>query len=539
MSTHDLSKSAAHIAVGLINEYIQPMFQVFRARPIDPKALMEQMPEGERIEAQHYLRLAEYLSRPVTSKSMDGLIVCQHLANIGLNPIEFILTSLRAANSTEGRTARFIPTLQIRQFNGYGQDTESVMEKHFRVFGVPHPDLLSTTEEVKRHIDYHKVYAQDAALQAFLDCQAYPHQYAVGLPLSDPKARLFAVVFGSVKNLGYLAVSPLLRECREVWFSELKAASDVYQKAASKQLLLSLSSLERHELYDELSAQLRPWVMEMAQGFTDPDIDIQTDGLPVHHVGKDPIGQLGFALDEWVELASLMAQTGNFKLTLCGLKSLFKYPAGFVEVLLTTETPETEVHRLFSCCLASHLLDMSSSECVQLGMIQSLLDEYRQAFMTQGFSDIKGTKAMDGLVVHLDMAEGFERLGYLRREEMELGAFFALRHNQESDQDTAQLHSNPAPIRKMSLAMKLNQHKTIEKAVEAFFIMQPGENSDLTLPASALHFLESSTQPIELLLNTRKKIQRALAAGIKSSVILECKKLKRFHEDVLGRDLGL
>lgn len=539
MSTHDLSKSAAHIAVGLINEYIQHMFQVFRATPIDPKALLEQMPEGERIEAQHYLRLAEYLNRPVTSKSMDGLLVCQHMANIGLNPIEFILIGLRTEPPALGKTARFIPILPIAQFNGYGQDTESVMGKHIKMLCVPHSHLPGSTEGMQRHIEHDKVLAQDAALRALLDCQAYPHQYAVGLPLSDPKARLFAVVFSSVKNLGYLAVSPLMRECREAWFSELKSAPSDYQMGVSSQFALALSSLEPHELYEELGASLRTWVMEMAQEFADPDINIQTHGSAAQAFGIDPIIPLGFALDEWVEIASLMTQTGNFKLTLFGLQSLFKHPAECVEVFQSSEIPEADVHRLFSCCLASYLMSISGSECVLLEVIQPLLEVYRQTFMAQGFSDIKGTRAMDGLVVHLDVAEGLERLGYLRREEMQMGLFFAPRHNQEPDGKTAQLKSDQVLIRKMSLAMKLNQHETIAKAIDSFLTVQPGENRDLTMPASALHFLESGTQPIELLLNTRKKIQRALAAGIKSSVILECKKLKRFHEDVLGRDLGL
>ena len=146
---------------------------------------------------------------------------------------------------------------------------------------------------------------------------------------------------------------------------------------------------------------------------------------------------------------------------------------------------------------------------------------------------------MDGLVVHLDVAEGFARLGYLRQEEMEMGMLFTNRHNQEPSDDTTRLRSDHLLVRKMSLAMKLKQYATISNAVDAFFDNQKGENSDLAMPASALYFLQNSGQPIESLLNTRKKIQRALEAGIQSSVILECKKLNHFHEDVLGRDLGL
>jgi hypothetical protein len=526
--------SAAHIVAGLIDEFIPSMFEVFRSTSIDPKWLMEKMPERERVEGLHYLRLIGHLNRPITERSLDGLQICLHMAAKGLNPIEFILIGLRAEAPTLGKTARYIPSLPIAQFNGYGKNTESVMEKHFKMFGVPHSHLPSSTEAIERHIEHDKVLAHDAVLQTLLDCQTYPHHYAVGLPLSDPKARLFAVVFGSVKNLGYLAVSPLMRSCREAWFSELKSAPSDYQMGASSQFTLALSALEPHELFEELNASIRTWVLEMAQGLADPDINLQTHGSAAQAFGIDPIVQLGFALDERVEIASLMARTGNDKLSLFALRSLFKHSTQWVEVFQPSEIPEANVHRLFSCCLASYLMSISGSEPVMLESIQPLLEAYRQAFMTQGFSDIKGTRAMDGLVVHLDVAEGLERLGYLRREEMQMGMFFAPRHNQVPVDVTA-----PLRVRKMSLAMRLNQHETIAKAIDEFFSTQPGENLDLANPASVLHYLESGTQPIESLLNTRKKIQRALEAGIQSSVILECKKLKHFHEDVLGRDLGL
>lgn len=513
--------------------------------------------EEQTAQSDAYCKLAERMPRQaVGDSSLSALDFSQYMRDKGLNPIDFILTSLRVTSPTVGVTAKFIPTLTINHFNGVPAKKGLVLERvstHTTIGSVP---SMTSEEMASRRIDHARVLAQDSALHELLDCPTFEGCEKAGLPLKDPRARLFAMIFGQPRNIGYLAVSPLMQSFREVWFRELQATRTEYQAGVNQQFLKIVGLINQPDLYDEILAPLKAWTMDMAEklsaisvrhwplsGLGDAEIQgsVEVTGSPIKEVknyGFEAISELLFSFDERVVLAGLMAKSGHLKSTVTALLPLVEYPGIVAQVLREADFSDADARKVLKNCLASYVREISSpKKWIAFGTLQPLIEMYRTAFAEHGFKDIKGTDALDGLAVHLDVGEGFERMGYLRHEEMSLGEEFAVFHNLTPEDDLQT--SDQVRARKMALAIKLNQHQTIARAVDQCLMMQPANNRDLTTRPAVLHALESGYQPIESLLDSPHKIQRALAMGVASSVIVESPKLKHYHEDVLGRDLGL
>jgi hypothetical protein len=506
-----------------------------------------------------YYQLAERMPRQtVGDSSLNTLDFSQYMRDRGLNPIDFVLTNLRVISPTVGVTAKFIPTLPIERFNGVPPKEGLVLKRvsaHTTIRSTP---SMTPEEEASRRIDYARVHAQDSALHELLDCPTFEGCEKAGLPLKDPRARLFAMIYGQPQNMGYLSVSPLMKSFREVWFRELQAARTDYQAGVNQQFLKVLSQINTPDLYDEILAPLKEWTMDMAEklstisvrhwplsGFSHAENQGPGEviGSPIKEVksyGFEAVSELMFSFDERVALAGFMAKSGHLKSTVTALLPLVEYPAIVIQVLREADFSDEDARKVLKHCLASYVREISSpKKWIAFGTLQPLIEMYRTAFADHGYQDIKGTHALDGLAVHLDVGEGFERMGYLRREEMSLGDEFAVFHNLSPEDDPIQTTTDEVLTRKMALAIKLNQQQTIARAVDQCLMMQPANNRDLTTRAAVLHALESGYQPIELLLDSPQKVQRALAMGVASSAIVDSPKLKHYHEDVLGRDLGL
>jgi hypothetical protein len=523
------------------------------ARSDDGKPIrLTQQEQADQLMA--YYQLAERMPRQkVIDSSLSTLDFSQYMRDKGLNPIDFILTNLRVTAPTVGTTSQFVPTLAIKQFNGAPHRETISLERVSTHMSIGSISPMTAEEAASRHIDHARVHAQDSALHELLDCPTFEGCEKVGLPLIDPRARLFAMIFGQPKNVGYLAVSPLMKDFREVWFQDLQTSRTDYQAGVNQQFLKVLSLMNTTDLYDEILSPLKEWVLDMAEklstinvrhwplsGFTHAESQKVT-GSPIKEVKSydfDAVTERLFSFDERVALAGLMAKAGSLKSTVTALLPLVEYPAIVVQVLREAEYSDEDARQVLKRCLARYLRDISlPKKWIAFGTLQPLIEMYRSAFADHGYQDIKGTDALDGLAIHLDVGEGFERMGYLRREEMGLVEEFAVFHNLRPEDDLQT--TDQVLARKMALAIKLNQHQTIANAVDQCLMMQPASNRDLTTRAAVLHALESGYQPTELLLDSPEKIHRALAMGIASSAIVDNPKLKHHHEDVLGRDLGL
>ena len=134
-----------------------------------------------------YARLAVYANERFLTEKFNSTKLMAEWVELGVNPIDMVLPTLRMTHPYDGFAAMFVPGIE------FDDDAD------------PHsfyPQFLQAVADM------------DTLLERSLTCGSYPAPGVddkQGLPLTHPKARLFAFMMAGDVSLPYLTHSPLMR----------------------------------------------------------------------------------------------------------------------------------------------------------------------------------------------------------------------------------------------------------------------------------------------------------------------------------------
>jgi hypothetical protein len=375
--------------------------------------------------------------------------------------------------------------------------------------------------------------------------RVYSNQH-LGVPLNDPRARLFAMLITDHDNLPYIAHSPLMRHCMTHFFDELCGQQSLYPRHALVYLVEAFTSLPKDDVFEQSKPALIELYREMAKGFAqlafaaEPLPESATTSLESGFVNQAHIlGEpLQMSKEQHQEVASNVLRTGLFQAACPVMQTLFDDPQTFAAALASSESSEEMARMMFAHGLGVYLL--AKYKAVNNYELLTLIEQHRAAFQTHGLGEIKGTQAMDPLAINLDVAEFFMKAHYLRHEEMHLGSLFC-RFPFPSRQPMKG-KVDPLTYAKTELASELKQNQTLKKAALCFLnpVDNPFENHDLVSPYTVqLALIHKHVLPSELI-DRAWIFEKILKMGFMSAEqLLQDPALADYAHIGLERDLGL
>jgi hypothetical protein len=354
-----------------------------------------------------------------------------------------------------------------------------------------------------------------------------------GLPYADPKARLYAVLEKSNHYVPYAACSPLLQACMPHWFKAMEADDSDYPKVVAENFILLFKNFDGKNL-DDLYPQLRAFFMAMAKGFSTLDIADEPSNWEFLFKSGPTFSKLEFNREERRIMAGHLFLTRNFACASEGMRAVFDHPLECAPLLAEAGMDQQMVQELISHTLFERLAAQNSF--AEFERYRVLVDAHDRALQAQGYASIKGTSALAGVLVHLDIAEQFEALGYLSTTPTRLHAYYCYFEKVE-------VH-NPQTMacvaeRKMRLAIKLQQAELIKWACDIFFAVGADAKKDLTHPAAIKALLSNPEVELDDIITDADRFKQALALGVDASVLLQRPAMTQYSTLALECDLGL
>ena len=498
----------------------EPVYQVLQRTP--PGTAME-----------FYTRLSIHATDRFFKEKFNSTQLVTEWVDLGVNPVDMVLPTLRMTNPYDGMGAMFVPGIEF-------EDDED-----------PHlfyPQFLRAVADM------------DVLLERSLTCGSYPApgtDEEHGLPLADPKARLFAFIMAGDVSLPYLTHSPLMRACMPFWFAELREADRHYRLGASDFFLSFGDHLSKtysnpeHPFQEAYNQQLSGFLLAMTEGFSTVDLDFKSQrSLPFELTG-DGIYRVGPGLlrdrilsgslndEQKCRFCSDIIATGCHDMIKHAMQILYPIPELFAEVLRGNEVPEKQAQFILRHCLGSDVYFGRHTN--KLEEISLQVEALRHALKGVGYQDIKGTWALDTLALDLDLGEAFEARGYLRHEDMGFGKTFAGFKAEGRHVIKGRLVDG-FMTRKIDLAIRLNQKQTLIDAMEVFFGNKKSFQEDFTTPESVLAILNSGCLDLPSILRNKGRFDKAMKLGLNAELVLDqpgFEKFKNKEMDFLARDLGI
>lgn len=479
-----------------------------------------------------YSRLSRHSTDRLLNEKFNSTQLMTEWVDLGVNPVDMVLPTLRMTHPYDGMGAMFVPGIEF-------EDDED-----------PHlfyPQFLQAVADM------------DVLLERSLTCGSYPAPGAdaeQGLPLTDPKARLFAFMMAGDVSLPYLTHSPLMRACMPFWFAELREADRHYRQGASDFFLSFGDHLSKtysnpeHPFQEAYNQQLSGFLLAMTQGFSTVDLNFNAQrSLPVELTGdgtfnvgpgllRDRILSSSLNDEQKCRFCSDIIATGCLDMIKHAMQILYPTPDLFAEVLRGNEVPEKEAQFILRHCLGADVYFGRHAD--RLEAIPLKVEALRHALKDVGYQDIKGTWVLDPLALDLDLGEAFDARGYLRHEDMGLGKTFA-------NFKVEGLHVIKGQMldgfmqRKIDLAIRLNQKKTLIDAMEVFFGNKKSFQEDFVSPQSVLAILSSGFLDLPSILRNKGRFDKAMKLGLNAELVLDqpgFEKFKNKEMDFLARDLG-
>jgi hypothetical protein len=375
--------------------------------------------------------------------------------------------------------------------------------------------------------------------------RVYSNQH-LGVPLNDPRARLFAMVITDHENLTYVAHSPLMRHCMAHFFAELSGQQSSYPRHALVYFVEAFSSLPKDGVFEQSKPALLELYREMAKGFA--RLEFAGEAVPelvAPSLTSSLMAQPGLrgeplqmSREQHLEVATNILRTRVFQAAYPVMQVLFDDPDAFSTALAASESSEEMARMLFAHCLGVSLL--AKGKAVNEYELMALIDQHRNALQARGYSEIKGTQAMDPLAINLDIAEIFMKAQYLRREEMHLGGLFC--RFPYTSRQPMKGKVDPLTYGKTELASELKQIETLKQAALCFLnpLDNISFNHDLVSAYTVqLLLVYKHVQPSELI-DRPWIFEKILKMGFMSAEqLLEDPALAQYAYIGLEQDLGL
>ena len=395
------------------------------------------------------------------------------------------------------------------------------------------------------------VIEMDAVFERLLKLDPVIYKKDGGQEFVDPKARLFAVLLTSDHALVQAAFSPLIQSCFEAWVDESKSLSDQRKMAGLSYMFNRFERMTGFnqftqcpvDFHEHCYAFFLKAVSKLSEIKLDADVK-NTSGIDgvenykyIHHY-------LGMSPQDRSEIAQTISLSGNTQL-LCGaMFSLIRNPALYAKTLSACGVIDEVAHSILSRNLADDIYP-GGEYYKDPSKVEVIIQNFREAFKAEGFSDIIGSTALDGLVMSLDLAEHFERMGFLRREGETMKASTFGHHVIEVEppsKDPVKFKADTAAVirRKVDLAVKLGQRQLLIDNFDTFFKGIHVANTSLGNPVALKYVLETGGLLPSEILTTELRVRKAGDAGVSPTLIAKGVKLtKRVKGELLGDALGL
>jgi hypothetical protein len=498
----------------------EPVYQVFQRTP--PTTAID-----------FYARLKKHATHRLIDEKFNANQLMAEWVGLGVNPIDMVLPTLRMTHPYDGLGAMFVPGIEF--------DDEADPHSFY-------PQFLQEVTDL------------DALLERSLSCGSYPALNAennLGLPLTHPKARLFAFMMAGDVSLPYLTHSALMQECLPFWFAELREADREYRQGASDFFMSFGDHLPKryskpdHPFCEAYNQQLSGFLLAMSNGFSTVDLDFKfQNSLTVELTRENALKVEPGLLRNRVlsnclndqqkqQFCSDILATRCYDMIKHVMQILYPIPELFAEVLRGNEVPEKQVQFILRHCLGSDVYFGYHTD--KLTEMTLKVEALRHVLKDVGYQDIKGTWVLDGLALDLDLGEAFEARGYLRHEDMGLGKSFAS-FKKEGVHILQGRLINDFMKRKIDLAIRLNQKQTLIDAMEVFFGNKKSFQEDFTTPESVLAILNSGCLDLPSILRNKGRFDKAMKLGLNAELVLDKPGFEKYSakaSDFLARDLGI
>jgi hypothetical protein len=504
-----------------------PLFKDFNFSEVVREWKIKEPLHGQRFAKRVVSRMYIELDDKFKNKEFNHLELWSSLLDCGVNPVDGILPMVNAKSIwwLDGRLP-LVPALIC-------QTTTHPAMPQFDVNAV----MTSVVE-------------MDAVLERVLEITPIIYENDESPEFFGAKARLFAVLVTTDHVLVHAAFSPLIRSCFEAWVDELKDMSDTRKMACIGYIFNRFERMSGYAFQSRCPADFFEPCHDFYQLAISRLSEVRLGADTINTFGIDGVEHykyifeyLGMSSAERKEVAQRVAQTGNSSL-LCGtMQSLIRDPDGYAKALRACDVTDDLAHEILRRNLRSEIY-ANGPIYADVSKVEGIVERFRAAFIDQGFSDLIGSKGLDGLTVSLELGEHFDKKGYLRRAgNYEMKDTFANQVNWgglEKNQATESLEFQRSIIRrKVDLAVSLGQTQLLKDQLDAFFRGNTVENKDLGNAVALKHVLETGGLMPQDVLTTKLRIEKAQAAGVDVPLLVKHLNLSRQQrgemlEDALG-----
>lgn len=465
--------------------------------------------------------------------------VFESLVDRGVNMVDACLQGIKMPALKVSSTRHLVPTL-----------TSSAIALADRAGGQHYAAAIQRLDQIYTKVLQLECFAPDLASR-----RGYPRVYSgqhLAIPLNNPRSRVFALVLNSDNPIPYIAASPLMQDCMEHWFEESRGLEGGYLHFAVNDLLNHLEytnrEIEKHSHFDVesdafSSVGIRGLAIRIANQIA--TLDLRTD-VPLGYAPPLPEDRwYSVRLNrktEMMQIASGVMACGSFRESQRVLQSFFRFPEDFVRLMVMNETPQDLAFAHFSHALGSYLLTTVASH--DRDDLLEKIDMYREMFIAAGYPDLKGTRALDTLCLDIEHGEFFHARGYLRTEEMHLGAAFCSR-GYPSRYSSTQADDAARRERKVTFAFAMGQTQMLLTSARHMLDRnQPeGVSKDYEIPLLIQKFMNLPDFKPSQIIVSRPAFRRAMAMGLSSQFLLNDPAVADLMGDsidsVLEDDLGL
>lgn len=355
---------------------------------------------------------------------------------------------------------------------------------------------------------------------------------------ADPiraKAEIFAAVLSSTYSLPYLCVSMIMREYAGAWLEMLAAGDGEHAVACTSLLYKRIQDITLQKPLEPLNTVVAESIMHYGRLLSTHRIE--TTGWTQFGHDWDSIKRsaqiVGLSTEACASLSVLAHRGGNRSRFLATVDSVFDQPDVFANTLQECGLSDEEMLETVGYCLTSWVRLSVKDD---ISTAKALVDSHRDELMERGFQDVFGTKALDPLAMNLELGEGFEEMGYLRREDMNLKCRFAAYY----ESTTGIGDEVPVEVirRKVGLAVNLGQRELLMQAADEMFSGHRPTNQDLSSPVAVMCLLEHGVFKPSEILRTELRVQKAIEWGL-GKLICQDPALKKYTARAFTADLGV
>lgn len=475
-------------------------------------AWLESLPNRVESTLRFYRSLYSELIDHTLQSFEENLTLMTDLLDRGINIIDFVGHALCPTEGYNSAAMQLLPTLAMGK--------EGIRD------GLPnYLDYCIAVEQMDA------LYARALTLPSTLNWT----EENEALPFTTQESKLFAVLRNARDSLHYLAHSSLTARCMGKWFKDLEHIDPQYREC----MWVGVSNLFRfeHEFTPELYKPLaRELVLGMVKGFSEfrdgsawhngPDHRFWTVDLPVNN-------HLEFSHEESQELAVHLLKGGYSKEASYALYPLLQAPGLFAEALRAAGISDALAQEHFCHCLAMRIFEVKIIDCPTFKL---WIDECRAAFLAYGFPDIKGTRALDGCLTHVQVAEYFHSINYLSNVDANLGLKLLIFDNMEPT------YMGDDPVSRMGrqavdIAIKTGQQEGVVRLIGEFL---NGSRASCRFynPSVARYVLEHGAVPASEIINSRHRFEAAWRSGVFPRRLLLDGQFRHYAESMVEKSLA-